>query len=120
GVTVGYNSLEQQSTNSGNTTLLDQDDLSGTFSYTFRLPASFGRSRRQVRSSLSLITSTALTCLDRESDPECTVISDVHRQEIRGGMDTDIARALSAGLQFGYTINDARHLSRRTSQISLL
>ena len=51
GLTVGYNSLEQQSTNSGNTTLLDQDDLSGTFSYTFRLPASFGRSRRQVRSS---------------------------------------------------------------------
>ena len=120
GLTVGYNSLEQQTTNSGNTTLLNQDDLSGTFSYTFRLPASFGRARRQVRSSVSVITSTALTCLDRESEADCTVISDVHRQEVRGGMDTDIARALSAGLQFGYTVNDARHLSRRTSQISLL
>jgi hypothetical protein len=44
----------------------------------------------------------------------------VRRQEIRGGLDTDLAQILSGGLQFGYSINDAAHLSRRTSQVFLM
>jgi hypothetical protein len=117
---LGYNQLSQSSANSGNTTLLDQDDFTGTFSYSFRLPASFGRSRRQVRSSLSFVSSISKTCIEQRGGLECTVISDVRRRELRGGLDSDVARVLRAGLQFGYTLNDARHLSRRTSQISLL
>ena len=42
------------------------------------------------------------------------------RQEIRGGLDTDLLKTVTGGLQFGYSINDARHLSRRTSQIFVL
>jgi hypothetical protein len=66
------------------------------------------------------VSSRTLTCLEQGAAPDCTVVSDVRRQEIRGGLDTDLLKTVSGGLQFGYSINDARHLSRRTSQIFLL
>jgi hypothetical protein len=58
--------------------------------------------------------------LEQGSTPGCTVISDVRRQEVRGGLDTDLLKTVTGGLQFGYSINDARHLSRRTSQLFVL
>ena len=119
-LTLNYNRLDQRSENSGNATLLDQDDVTGSLNYAFRLPARFGRSRKQVRSSVTAVSSKILTCILRGGEAACTTISDVRRQEVRGGFDTDLASALSAGLQFGYTINDARHLDRKTSQIFLL
>jgi hypothetical protein len=51
---------------------------------------------------------------------ECIIVSDVRRREMRGGLDTDLLQTLTGGLQVGYTINDARHLSQRTSQISVI
>jgi hypothetical protein len=119
-LTLSYASRGQRNDNNGNATLLDQDDLSATFSHSFRLPASIARSRKLVRSSLSALTSKTLTCLQRLNQGGCTVISDVRRREIRGGLDTDIVSTVSAGLQFGYSLNDLRHLSQRNSQIFLL
>ncbi|MGZ8398107.1 MAG: hypothetical protein ACXWWN_03630, partial [Gemmatimonadales bacterium] len=60
------------------------------------------------------------TCLELRGTPLCEVVSDVRRQEVRGGLDTDLLQTVTGGLQFGYSINDARHLSRRTSQIFML
>ena len=62
----------------------------------------------------------AKSCLQQDSDSSCEVISDVRRREIRGGLDTDLLQSLTGGLQLNYSINDARHLSRRTSQISIV
>ena len=119
-LTLSYASRGQRNDNNGNATLLDQDDLSASFSHSFRLPASIARSRKLVRSSLSALTSKTLTCLQRLNQGGCTVISDVRRREIRGGLDTDIVSTVSAGLQFGYSLSDSRHLSQRNSQIFLL
>jgi hypothetical protein len=66
------------------------------------------------------VSTDALTCLEQRGQEECIVISDVSRYEVRGGLDTDLMQTVSAGLQVGYSLNDARHLSRRTSQISIL
>jgi hypothetical protein len=44
----------------------------------------------------------------------------VRRRELRGAVDTDLLQTLSGGLQVGYSLNDARHLNRRTSQISII
>jgi uncharacterized protein with beta-barrel porin domain len=44
----------------------------------------------------------------------------VSRRELRGGLDTELAQTVSAGLQVGYSLNDSRHMSRRTSQISII
>ena len=53
-------------------------------------------------------------------DDDCVADLDVRRREVRGGLDTDLLQSVSGGLQVGYTLNDARHLSRRTSQISII
>ncbi len=119
-VTVGLGTRSQRTENTGNATELDQDDLTGSLNYSFALPAAISRIRKQVRSTLTALSSKTLTCLEQGGDPECIVVSDVRRQEIRGGLDTDLMRTVSGGLQFGYSISDARHVSRRTSQIFLL
>jgi hypothetical protein len=120
GLTAAYANRSQRTENNGNATLLDQDDLTGSLNYSFALPASISRIRKRVRSTLTAVSSKTLTCLEQGSNSECTVVSDVRRQEVRGGLDTDLLKTVTGGLQFGYSINDARHLSRRTSQIFLL
>ncbi|HEX6435047.1 MAG TPA: hypothetical protein VFZ87_12425, partial [Gemmatimonadales bacterium] len=120
GVSAGLSTRSQRTENNGNATILDQDDITGTLTYTFALPASISRSRKRVRSTLTALSSKTLTCLEQGDDPECIVVSDLRREELRGGLDTDLLKTVSGGLQFGYSINDARHLSRRTSQIFLL
>jgi hypothetical protein len=110
----------QRTENNGNATELDQDDLTGSVNYSFALPRAISRVRKQVRSTLTALSSKTLTCLEQRSDPLCTVVSDLRRHEIRGGLDTDLLKTVSGGLQFGYTISDARHVSRRTSQIFLM
>jgi hypothetical protein len=115
-----WSTLGQETQNTSSTTVLDQDELAGNFSHTFRLPLAFGRSRRQVRSSISALHSSVRSCLQRLGSLECTTISDVVRRELRGGLDTDVVSSLTAGLQVGYSINESRHLNQRTSQISVL
>jgi hypothetical protein len=119
-VTLGYSELDQSSLSNGNNTQLDQNDLTGSLNYAFRLPRSISRLRKQVRTSLNFSSTDALTCLEQLNQTNCIVISDVSRYEVRGGLDTDLLQTVSAGLQVGYSLNDARHLSRRTSQISIL
>ena len=119
-LSVALSNRNQRTENNGNATVLDQDDLTGSFGYAFRLPASISRTRKLVRSSLTLFSSTSQTCLLTAQEPECSIISDLRRREVRGGLDTDLMQILSAGLQFGYSVNDVRHLDGRTSQIFLL
>ena len=119
-IAAGLTDLNQRNASNGNETRLDQRDLTGAFNYSFRLPRSISHARRQVRSSVTMLSTTATTCLQQRLLPECTIISDVARQEFRGGLDTDLLQTLSGGLQVGYSVNDARHLSRRTSQISII
>jgi motility/secretion related protein SprA len=119
-LTMGITDLNQSSLSNGNETRLDQNDLSGSLNYSFRLPRSIDRGRKQVRSSLTYLSSAARTCLFQSNAGDCTVISDVQRREVRGGFDTDLMQTLSGGLEVDYSINDARHLSQRTSQISII
>jgi hypothetical protein len=117
---AGVNDLQQRNASNGNETRLDQRDITGSFNYAFRLPRSISRARKQVRSSVTVLSTTATTCLQQRTLADCTVVSDVTRQEFRGGLDTDLLQTLTGGLQLGYSVNDARHLSRRTSQISII
>jgi motility/secretion related protein SprA len=116
---AGLSRRDQRTETNGNATLLDQDDVTGAFSYAFRLPTSISRTRKLIRSSLTLFSSSVRTCLLTVRDPECETVSDLRRREIQSGIDTDLMQMLTAGLQFGYSINDVRHLNGRTSQIFL-
>ncbi|HEX2217300.1 MAG TPA: cell surface protein SprA [Gemmatimonadales bacterium] len=116
---AGLSSRTQRTENNGNATVLDQDDVTGSFSYSFRLPESISRSRKLIRSSVTLFASTSQTCLRTPTEPECAILSDLRRREVRGGLDTDLMQILTGGFQFGYSINEVRHLDGRTSQIFL-
>ncbi|HEY5940605.1 MAG TPA: hypothetical protein VIT87_07290, partial [Gemmatimonadales bacterium] len=119
-LTMSLGTRSQRTENNGNATELDQDDVVGSLNYSFALPGAISRTRKQVRSTLTALASKTLTCLEQRDDPGCIAVSDVRRQEIRGGLDTDLLKTVSGGLQFGYSISDARHVSRRTSQIFLM
>jgi hypothetical protein len=114
------NLLDQETLNNGNATFLEQTDISGTLTYGFRLPFRIGRERKLARSSVTALLSRADQCLQRRDTVECEVISDTRRQEYRASIDTDIVSTVTAGLQAGYTVNELRHLDRKTSQIFLL
>jgi hypothetical protein len=116
---AGLSSRTQRTENNGNATVLDQDDVTGSFSYAFRLPESISRARKLIRSSVTLFASTSQTCLRTPTEPECAILSDLRRREIRGGLDTDLMQILTGGFQFGYSVNEVRHLDGRTSQIFL-
>jgi Motility related/secretion protein len=119
-LTVGLTELSQSNLSNGNETQLDQNDVTGALNYSFRLPRSVSKARKPVRSSLTYLQSAAKTCLHQGDVGDCILISDVRRREVRGGLDTDLLQTLSGGLQVGYTVNDARQISRRTSQISII
>ncbi len=119
-LSFGLNAVKQRNASNGNETRLDQRDLTGSFDYSFRLPGWLSRTRKQVRSSSNFISTITRSCLQQADQVECTVVSDVSRRQIRGGLDMDFMQTLSGGLQLNYTLNDARHLSRRTSQISII
>ena len=116
---LALNALTQRNTSNGNETHLDQNDVNGSFNYSFRLPRLISRLRKQARSSLSFLSTKTLSCLQQSNQVQCIAISDVSRHEIRGGIDADFVQALSGGLQISYSLNDARHINRRTSQISI-
>jgi len=116
-LTVAYNALDQESENNGNLNRLNQDDINGSLNYSFPLPFRINRQKKVARSSLTALWSKAVTCLDRPSVSECEVTSDTRRQELRAGVDTDVMQTLSAGLQFSYSVNEARHINRKFSQM---
>ena len=120
GLNAAYNRLDQSSVGGGNTTRSEQRDLTAALNYAFLLPQSFSRERKQVRTSLSALLSTNTSCLTLATGGSCATISDLRRQEFRGGLDTDFTRTFSAGAQVSYSVTDARYLDRKTQQIILL
>ena len=71
-VTLGFNTLDQDSRSNGNETQLDQNDITGGLNYRFRLPRSLSHSRKQVRSSLSYLQTASRTCLLQGAAVECS------------------------------------------------
>jgi hypothetical protein len=58
-----------------------------------------------------------VSCLERANGPGCETVSDNRRTEARATLDTDLARILTGGVQFSYSLIEAKHLDRKFSQI---
>jgi len=116
-LTLVYSIGRQRNTANGNLTKNEQDDFTGGLSYAFPLPRSISPARQLVRSQFTTVISKGTTCLRRAGDSDCIGVSDTRRREFRGTLDTDLGRVLSAGLQFSYSLNDARHVNQKFSQI---
>jgi hypothetical protein len=104
----------------GRATKVKQNDINLSLSHSFPLPRALSRVQRLVRGQLSTTHSVSTTCLDQPGvTVGCFRVSDTRRQEYRASLDTDLLRTMSGGLQFSYSINEARHLDRKVSQLIL-
>jgi hypothetical protein len=119
GINLGYNALDQETLTNGRLTIAEQDAWTGTVSYSFRVPSAIMRARKLVRSTLTVQLTNSSSCLESPGAEECLTISSVMRRELRGGLSTDLNSSMTGEFQAGYSLNDAKHLDRRTSQIFL-
>ena len=104
----------QQSTAS----ILETDDtqLYGQLSYSVRLPEWLARSRKQLRTTLSGRSSRSSSCFRGPDELACaTTVSETRNQELTARLETDLAQLFQGGLDFGYTLSEAKHLNRRIS-----
>jgi hypothetical protein len=118
-VRFGFNTTDQETESNGNLTLIDNDEFLGTVNYSFRLPERVSRSRRVIRASATGRLTDNVSCLDRPTSPECETVTDFYRRDLLVTLDTDLGRILTGQLQANWSINDAKHLNRRTNQLIL-
>jgi hypothetical protein len=116
-VSASMSSVNQRDDRNGTSTLLDQSNFLATLSYSFRLPAPFGRSRKRVNSSLQARTDHSTTCLISQDETECVQVSDTKNQALSAQFSTDLGNLLTGAFEFGYLLNAAEHLNRRLSTI---
>jgi hypothetical protein len=116
---VGRSTSERGITEAnGNITRLDNRRYSGSVDWSVALPAMLSAIRKPLRSQLTVTRLTNLSCLERV-DEGCTPYSDVRQWEVRGGLNTDLRGSIQTGLQVGWTLNDVRHLQRKSSNLAL-
>ena len=99
--------------------MLDNNEFIATLNYSFRLPEKVSRSRRIIRASATGRLSDNSTCLDRPTTEACEVITDFYRRDLLVTLDTDLGSLMTGSLQGNWSINDAKHLNRRTNQLIL-
>jgi hypothetical protein len=116
-ITATLSDVNQRSLQSGSTTLLDQDNFSGTLTYGFRMPTSFSRSRKRVTSDITVRRDHSASCLLSPDQGDCTPVSETSTEEYRMQFRTDLANLLTGALEFGYLVNEAAHLNRRISTL---
>ncbi len=115
----GYNTTDQETESNGNVTVLDNDEFVATLNYSFRLPQGLSRSRRVIRANATGRLANNTSCLDRPTTDACEVVTDFYRRDVLVTLDTDLGRIMTGSLQANWSINDSKHLNRRTNQLIL-
>ncbi len=122
GMAVSGSYLDYRQNNEGNgrSTEITQNDLNLSLVHSIPLPRSLSRVQRLVRGQISTTLSQNKVCLNQAGlTGGCLVVSDTRRREYRASFDTDLLRTMSGGLQFSYSVNEARQLDRKVSQLIL-
>jgi hypothetical protein len=118
-LTMGYGTAGDTRLSNGTTTIGEGQDITANVTYAFRMPGSISTARKMVRASVNGLLSKSVSCLDLPDTSGCLNVSDVRRQTLRAGVDTDILQILTGGLQMAYAVNEARQINRKTSQLTL-
>ncbi|HET7601618.1 MAG TPA: hypothetical protein VFK36_01290, partial [Gemmatimonadales bacterium] len=116
-LSASMSSVNQRDERNGTSTLLDQSNFLATLSYSFRMPETFGRSRKRVNSTLQARTDHSTTCLISQAETDCVQVSDTRNRAISAQFSTDLGNLLTGAFEFGYLLNAAEHLNRRLSTI---
>jgi hypothetical protein len=103
----------------GNTTRLDNRRYSGNLDWSVPLPARLSRLKKPLRTTVQLVRLENTSCLERAAEASCVPYSDIRQWDLRAGLSTDLRGSVQAGFQFGWVLNDVRHLELKSSTISL-
>ena len=119
-LSLQYATSGSEQRNTASTTLAEDDQIYGQLSYAFRMPEWLARSRKRIRTTLSGRSSLSTTCLRGPEEPSCAnTVSETLNQELTARLETDLAQLFQGGIDFGYTLSEAKHLNRRISTMFL-
>ena len=112
-----YSQTNAEARRTGNLTNSDQSGWLANMRFGFRVPRWLARLRSRIATELSYNSNVSTVCLIRTSAPECIVVSDSRRSEIRLGMDTGFSPSVRGGASFTRLVTDQRHTSSKFSQM---
>ena len=119
-LSLQYATSGSEQRNTSSTTIAEDDQLYGQLSYAFRMPEWLARSRKRIRTTLSGRSSLSTSCLRGPEEAVCAnTVSETLNQELTARLETDLAQLFQGGLDFGYTLSEAKHLNRRISTMFL-
>ena len=119
-LSLQYANSGSEQRNTSSTTLAEDEQLYGQLSYAFRMPEWLARSRKRIRTTLSGRSSVSTSCLRAPDVAACAnTVSETLNQELTARLETDLAQLFQGGIDFGYTLSEAKHLNRRISTMFL-
>ena len=119
-LTMQYGSSSSEQRSTANTTQVEDSQISGQLSHSFRMPEWLARSRKRVRGILSGRSTHSASCLRTAGEADCsTTLSETLNQELTARLETDLAQLFQGTLDLGYTVSEAKHLNRRISTMYL-
>ena len=119
-LSLQYATSGSEQRNTSSTTMAEDEQLYGQLSYAFRMPEWLARSRKRIRTTLSGRSSVSTSCLRSPEEAVCgNTVSETLNQELTARLETDLAQLFQGGLDFGYTLSEAKHLNRRISTMFL-
>jgi hypothetical protein len=94
-----------------------RDQRSAALTFAFRPPATLGRWRAPVRTTLRYGLAGNTTCLQSAGQADCVPYVDSRQVQAQLTMDTDLPPNMSAGLQMAYILNEERQTNRKVAQL---
>jgi hypothetical protein len=86
---------------SGNITETHQSSIVSTVQWDMRLPQRLSRTRRVVRTNVSLTQTVNSTCIQHTGDSTCGPYYDLHRTDVETAFSANLQHGISSGLTFG-------------------
>ena len=85
--------------------------------FSFRAPRALVRLPSDIRTAVSVSSTSASLCLRRVGSTTCTSVSDSRRRQVDIRLDTGFPPSMRGGASFSYVFNEQRHTSSRISQV---
>lgn len=104
---------------SGNQTQTQTANLTGTVSWSVRMPRFLSATRRNLQTNITVTENNNSSCIQRTSDTSCVPYYDLHRFEVQTGFTAMLERAIRTGLQFGYVHNAVNTLGLLSSTVTI-
>ncbi len=89
----------------GNTTRGAQTNVLGTVSWSMRLPQALSRTRRTMRTEVTVSENSTSSCIQRTGDSSCVETYGLHRFEASTSFAAVMQHGVQSGLSFSYVHN---------------